>query len=125
MGGWQDAWTFRIVDQHTGAAIAGIPVTVLDDGGRSSGFWVSDVDGIVRIPKHDRARLRLRLGLRSDDTIELDAQSLPDDPVPLIAPHSTANATLDGAVSGTMAGPTPAAQPPAPAHPGHMLRFAR
>src|ERR1041384_3637510 len=124
MGGWQDAWTFRIVDQHTGAAIAGIPVTVLDDGGRSSGFWVSDVDGIVRIPKHDRARLRLRLGLRSDDTIELDAQSLPDDPVPLIAPHSTPSANFDGAVNSATA-PPPAAQPAPAAHPGHVLRFAR
>src|SRR3989442_589390 len=125
MGGWQDAWTFRIVDQHTGAAITGIPVTVLDDAGRSTGFWVSDVDGIVRIPKHDRARLRLRLGLRSDDTIELDAQSFPDDPFPLIAPHSTPSANFEGAVSGAMAPPAPAAPPAAVDHPGQVLRFAR
>src|SRR5574341_1303362 len=116
VNGWQDSWTFRIVDQETGAAIPGVPVTVLDDGGRSAGFWVSDVDGIVRIPKHDRPRLRLRVGLRSEDTIELDARSLPDDPVPLIAPH--------GGV-GTEA-PTP--EPPvasAPGQPGHVVRFAR
>lgn len=112
--GWQDTWTFRIVDQDTGAAISGAPVTVLDDGGRSAGFWVSDVDGIVRIPKHDRPRLRLRVGLKSEDTIELDARSLPDDPVPL-----TANGAVDAAV------PAEPQAPPAHGQAGHVLRFAR
>jgi hypothetical protein len=116
LSGWQDSWTFRIVDQDTGAAIAGIPVTVLDEGNRAAGHWVSDVDGIVRIPKHDRPRLRLRVGLRSDDTIELDARSLPDDPVPLTAPQPA---------SGTA--PSPEPPPPAAAAPGpgQLLRFAR
>src|ERR1700716_3974056 len=91
--GWQDSWTFRIVDQDTGAAVPGVPVTVLQEGGRGGGgwggggYWVSDSDGLVRIPKHDHARLRLRVGLRNEETIELDARSLPDDPIPLTAPR--------------------------------------
>src|SRR5205807_9937101 len=88
MTAWRDAWTFRIVDQDTGAAVSGVPVTVLDDGGRSAGVWVSDVDGIVRLPKHDRPRLRLRVGLRTEEVMELDARTLPDDPVPIVAPRA-------------------------------------
>src|SRR5881628_751102 len=86
-GRWQDSWTFRIVDQDSGASVSGVPVAVLDEGGRSAGVWVSDVDGTVRIPKHDRPRLRLRVGLHNDEVIELDARSLPDEPVPIVAPR--------------------------------------
>jgi len=85
--GSQDSWTFRIVDQDTGAAVPGVPVSVIEAGGRAGGYWVSDADGVVRIPKHDRARLRLRVGLRNEEMIELDARSLPDDPIPLTAPR--------------------------------------
>src|SRR5207245_371859 len=83
MTGWQDSWTFRIVDQDTGAAVPGVPVSVLESGGRSGGYWVSDSDGLVRIPKHDQPRLRLRVGLRNEEAIEFDARSLPDDTLPL------------------------------------------
>src|SRR6266853_6641487 len=108
--GSQDSWTFRIVDQDTGAAVPGVPVSVIEAGGRAGGYWVSDADGVVRIPKHDRARLRLRVGLRNEEMIELDARSLPDDPIPLTAPR-------DLSVPGTAAPSAPAAaSPPAP-HP--------
>jgi hypothetical protein len=127
---WQDSWTFRIVDQDTGAAVPGVPVSVLESGGRSGGYWVSDSDGLVRIPKHDQPRLRLRVGLRNEEPIEFDARSLPDDPIPLTAPR-------DLSVAGSAAAAAPAAgQPPPPAitpaalhqpehHPGHLMRFAR
>jgi hypothetical protein len=119
--GWQDAWTFRIVDQDTGAAVPGVPVSVLQEGGRGGGYWVSDGDGLVRIPKHDYARLRLRVGLRNEETIELDARSLPDDPIPLTAPRDT-----------PITGPAPsapvaasAAAAPVPSQAGRLVRFAR
>ena len=80
---WQDSWTFRIVDQDTGAAVPGVPVSVLESGGGAGGYWVSDGDGLVRIPKHDQPRLRLRVGLRNEEAIEFDARSLPDDAIPL------------------------------------------
>src|SRR5713226_7539148 len=94
-GRWQDSWTFRIVDQDTGASVSGVPVAVLDDGGRSAGVWVSDVDGTVRIPKHDRPRLRLRVGLHNDEVIELDARTLPDEPVLIVAPRVEAGSEPD------------------------------
>src|SRR2546426_8404776 len=117
---WQDSWTFRIVDQDTGAAVPGVPVTVLEDGGRAGGYWVSDVDGLVRIPKHDQPRLRLRVGLRNEEAIELDARSLPGDPIPLTAPR-------DIPVAGDAAPSAPPAAAPAapPPQAGHLMRFAR
>src|SRR6267143_614116 len=120
---WQDCWTFRIVDQDTGAAVPGVPVTVLEHGGRAGGYWVSDPDGLVRIPKHDQPRLRLRVGLRNEEAIELDARSLPDDPIPLTAPR-------DIAVPGTPASAPPAdsllhAVTAAQSQSGHVMRFAR
>ncbi len=120
--GWQDSWTFRIVDQDTGAAVPGVPVSVLQEGGRGGGYWVSDGDGLVRIPKHDYARVRLRVGLRNEETIELDARSLPDDPIPLVAPRDLPLAGAAAPAAPAPAGaPSPATQPP----PGHMVRFAR
>src|SRR2546427_55098 len=121
MTGWQDSWTFRIVDQDTGAAVPGVPVSVLESGGRSGGYWVSDSDGLVRIPKHDQPRLRLRVGLRNEEAIEFDARSLPDDTIPLTAPR-------DISVAGTAAPSAPAAAAPSPSPattPGHLMRFAR
>jgi hypothetical protein len=118
---WQEYWTFRIVDQDTGAAVPGVPVTVREEGGGSAGHWVSDADGLVRIPKHDRARLRLRVGLRAEDTIDLDARSLPDDPVPLAAPP---RADADGP-SPSVPALVPATTPSSRDKPGHITRFAR
>jgi hypothetical protein len=131
---WQDSWTFRIVDQDTGAAVPGVPVSVLASGGGGgvSGYWVSDADGLVRIPKHDQPRLRLRVGLRNEEAIEFDARSLPDDPIPLTAPRDLS--VGGGGGSGRPAGgaaPARAVEPPAePAplaelQPGHVMRFAR
>ena len=123
MSTWQDSWTFRIVDQDTGAAVPGVPVTVLESGGRAGGYWVSDPDGLVRIPKHDQPRLRLRVGLRNEEAIELDARSLPDDPIPLTAPRDipVAGTAAPFAPSAPPAAAPPASQPDA----GHLMRFTR
>lgn len=123
--GWQDSWTFRIVDQDTGTAVPGVPVTVLAEGKGDGGYWVSDADGLVRIPKHDHPRLRLRVGLRNEEAIELDARVLGDDPISLAAPRGMPLAAAE---------PGPRAESPAPSRssvsaasrsPGHILRFAR
>ncbi len=125
-GGWLDSWTFRIVDQDSGASVSGVPVAVLDDGGRSAGVWVSDVDGTVRIPKHDRSRLRLRVGLRNDEVIELDARSLPDEPVPIVAPDGGSEAVAERAEPAGAAVPLPTYAMTLPEYGGgHLLRFAR
>src|SRR4029077_5301795 len=123
MTGWQDSWTFRIVDQDTGAAVPGVPVSVLESGGRSGGYWVSDSDGLVRIPKHDQPRLRLRVGLRNEEAIEFDARSLPDDTIPLTAPRDI---SVAGAAAPTApaASSLPATSSPAQHQQGHLMRFA-
>src|SRR5437667_1730906 len=117
---WQDSWTFRIVDQDTGAAVPGVPVSVLESGGGAGGYWVSDGDGLVRIPKHGQPRLRLAVGLRNEEAIEFDARSLPDDTIPLTAPR-------DISVPGTAAPSAPPVIAPAaaPTQTGHLMRFAR
>jgi hypothetical protein len=113
---WQEFWTFRIVDQDSGAAVAGVPVAVRDEPGAKGGHWVSDADGLVRIPKHNGPRLRLRVGLRAEDTIDLDARSLADDPIPLAAPpRGDAEET----------NPAQQAAPFARDKAGHVSRFAR
>src|SRR5690349_18064817 len=106
MTAWQDSWTFRNVDQDTGTAVPGVPVTVLSEGKGDGGYWVSDADGLVRIPKHTHARLRLRVGLRNEEAIELDARSLGDDPIPLTAPRG---------MPATGTEPRPSGETPAPA----------
>lgn len=127
--GSQDAWTFRIVDQDTGAAVPGVPVSVLGEGG-DAGYWVSDVDGVVRIPKHDRARLRLRVGLRNEEMIELDARSLPDDPIPLAAPRDRPVVSPDRSRAEHVPAVPPVVPPRSPSSKpagagGHVIRFAR
>src|SRR5690349_8651493 len=127
---WQDSWTFRIVDQDTGASLSGVPVTVLDAANRSAGFWVSDADGVVQIPKHDGHRLRLRVGLRNEDTIELDARSLPDDPIPLAAPKglsepaSSSESTTPGHTAAVQPGAVPSV-PSAASGGGQVIRYTR
>src|SRR5256885_6988930 len=81
-----DVWVFRIVHQDTGKPAPGVPVTVLDKGGNAAGHWVSDADGIVAVPRRDIAKLRLRVGLRSEDPIELATATLGAEPTPLAAP---------------------------------------
>ncbi|HEY3221055.1 MAG TPA: hypothetical protein VGJ80_10005 [Gemmatimonadales bacterium] len=127
MTAWQDCWTFRIVDQDTGAAVPGVPVSVLESGGRSGGYWVSDADGLVRIPKHDQSRLRLRVGLRNEEAIEFDARSLPDDTIPLTAPREIAlpGTAAPSAPAAAAPSPLPATTPAPQLQPGHLMRFAR
>src|SRR5882762_9695887 len=124
--GSQDSWTFRIVDQDTGAAVPGVPVSVVEAGGRAGGYWVSDADGVVRIPKHDRARLRLRVGLRNEEMIELDARSLPDDPIPLTAPRDRPIVGGERSRESSEVASAPQAPASSAGHAGgQVLRFAR
>src|SRR6266446_2729114 len=107
--GAKDIWLFRIVHQDTGKPAQGVPVTVLDRAGNAEGHWVSDADGTVAIPRRETAKLRLRVGLRSEDPIELATATLSEGP----------------------ARDAPAAQPPPPRAaeqpevPGHVLYFQR
>jgi hypothetical protein len=140
MGGrTQDVWVFRIVHPETGKPVQGVPVTVLDATGNPAGYWVSAADGTVAIPRRDVRKLRLRVGLRSEDPIELATATLGDDPTPLAAPVQLppAAAAAEGAApardpvsGGAPAGASGPAGPPSrpgdqPEVPGHVLYFQR
>ena len=124
-------WLFRIVHQDTGKPAQGVPVTVLDRAGNAEGHWVSDANGTVAIPRRDTVTLRLRVGLRSEDPIELATATLGEGPTPLAAP--TQLPPTIGSIGHT--GERPArdapAQPPPPRAaeqpevPGHVLYFQR
>src|SRR3989454_706317 len=115
-----------ILHQDTGKPAQGVPVTVLDASGNAAGFWVSDADGTVAIPRRDTPRLRLRVGLRNEEPIELATATLGEGPTPLAAPTQLPPAAAAGgerqALPATPPPPTPAEQTEVP---GHVLYFQR
>src|SRR2546425_338335 len=130
----KDVWVFRIVHQDTGKPAQGVPVTVLDPGGSPAGYWVSEADGTVAIPRRNVAKVRLRVGLRNEEPIELITATLGAGPIDLAAPT-----WLPRTPSGGSERAAPPAAPPAPnpspaatprsaePHevPGHVLYFQR
>jgi len=129
-----EVWLFRIVHQDTGKPAQGVPVTVLDKGGNAAGHWVSDADGMVAVPRRDILKLRLRVGLRSEDPIELATATLGNEPTPLAAPSQlppTTGGAGERVVRELQAVP-PSQGPGAPPRgpdpvevPGHVLYFQR
>src|ERR1041385_454486 len=134
---FSDVWVFRIVHQDTGKPAQGVPVTVLDRAGNAAGHWVSDADGLVAVPRRDISKLRLRVGLRSEDPIELATATLSDEPTPLAAPSQLpppmgSGSSGERAVRDLHAVPaappataTPARGPDPVDVPGHVLYFQR
>src|SRR3989454_7624998 len=127
--GMKQVWVFRIVHQDTGKPAQGVPVTVLEPSGNAAGYWVSEADGTVAIPRRDTPKLRLRVGLRTEDPIELDTATLGDAPIPLAAPSRlppTSGGTPDTGEGDVQAGSPP---PPRGAEPHdvprHLLYFQR
>ncbi len=131
----KDVWIFQIVHQDTGKPAQGVPVTVLDAAGNPAGYWVSDPEGIVAIPRRDTAKLRLRVGLRNEDPIELNPATLGEGPTPLAAPTQLPPTVATGGERGEWSergerGEREAAPPPPrpteqPEVPGHVLYFQR
>ena len=124
--GAKDVWVFQIVHQDTGKPAQGVPVTVLDASGNAAGHWVSDANGTVAIPRRDTPRLRLRVGLRNEEPIELATATLGEGPTPLAAPTQLPPAAAAGGerqvLPATPPPPTPAEQTEVP---GHVLYFQR
>jgi hypothetical protein len=117
----KDLWVFRIVHQDTGKPAQGVPVTVLDQAGNPAGYWVSEADGTVAIPRREGAQLRLRVGLRNEEPIEFATATLGAGPTDLAAPSWVP------LTPGPTERPAPAAARPAepPDVPGHILYFQR
>lgn len=132
-----EVWLFRIVHQDTGKPAQGVPVTVLDRAGNAAGHWVSDADGLVAVPRRDIPKLRLRVGLRSEDPIELATATLGDEATPLAAPtqlpppmgSGTSGDRVVRDLHAVPASPAQTAPPPRGPDPvdvpGHVLYFQR
>jgi hypothetical protein len=127
--GMKDFWVFRIVHQDTGKPAQGVPVTVLDSSGNAAGYWVSEPDGTVSIPQREGPRLRLRVGLRNEEPIELKTATLRDGPTDLAAPSWL---PITSGAGGRVEQPerepvvTAAPRPAEPREvPGHVLYFQR
>src|SRR5881394_4287941 len=122
-------WLFRIVHQDTGKPAQGVPVTVLDKASNAEGHWVSDADGVVAIPRRDTPTLRLRVGLRSEDPIELTTTTLGEEPTPLAAPSQLPPTVGPAGERPPRELPRAATPPPGgaeqPEVPGHVLYFQR
>lgn len=122
-------WVLRIVHGDGPGAAAGIPVTRLDASGNAAGYWVSDADGLVRIPPTEDPIIRVRVGLRNEAPIELTALRLFEGPVELAAPRDLAVAVAartdrtSGAIQRPITGGDLASG--GSSLPGQVLQFAR
>jgi len=108
--------------------VAGVPVTRLDDAGNSAGYWVSDAEGLVRMPPTAEPVVRIRIGLRNEMPIELTALRLFEGTVELPAPKDlpVAMATRPERVSGAVSRPVSGGDlATAGGLPGQVLQFAR
>ncbi len=110
-GGSVGVWTLRIVRPDTHEPAAGVPVTLLNDDGNPAGYWVSDADGMVLIPRSATPRVRLRVGLRNEEPTILDAHILSRGITELQAPRSLLVVGTAGPVERTLA---PRARVPVP-----------
>jgi hypothetical protein len=63
-------------------------VTLLDDRGETVGHWVSDPQGLVEIPRGESERVRLRVGLWSEEPFEVLPGELRRGVVELPAPRA-------------------------------------
>lgn len=81
-----ETWTLRVVHPVTREPAAGVPVSLLDAAGNPAGYWVSDANGIVAISRIDAAKVRLRVGLRSEAPTELDVMALESGTAEIAAP---------------------------------------
>src|SRR5260370_7972074 len=130
----KDVWIFQIVHQDTGKPAQGVPVTVLDAAGNPAGYWVSDPEGVVAIPRRDTKKLRLRVGLRNEDPIELNTATLAEGPTPLAAPTQLPPTVAAGGGRAGWSGrrepeatpppPPPPRPPQVPAHAPHLPPLA-
>ena len=103
-------------------------MTRLDESGNAAGYWVSDAEGLVRIPATDEPLIRLRVGLRNEAPIELTALRLFEGTVEVHAPKDlpVAVATRPERVSGAVSRPVTGGDLTAGGGlPGQVLQFAR
>ncbi len=81
-------WPLRVVHPGTRAPASGVPVSLLDAAGNPAGYWVSDAQGLVPIPRIDAKTVRLRVGLRSEEPQEIAVSILEGGKAEVTAPSS-------------------------------------
>jgi hypothetical protein len=81
-------WPLRVVQPGSHAPAAGVPVSLLDAAGNPAGYWVSDAQGLVPIPRIDARTVRLRVGLRSEEPQEVAVALLEGGSAEVTAPTS-------------------------------------
>jgi len=81
-------WPLRVVQPGTRTPAPGVPVSLLDRAGNPAGYWVSDAEGLVPIPRIDARSVRLRVGLRSEEPQEIDVALLEGGRAEVLAPAS-------------------------------------
>ena len=114
-------WTLRVVHPETREPASGVPVSLLDAGGNPAGYWVTDAQGLVAIPRIDATRVRLRIGLRSEEPTELDVAALDRGTAEVTAPANL----LPAATGGRLPAERSRAPVPEPNAGALTLRFSR
>jgi hypothetical protein len=115
-------WSLRVVQPGSHTPATGVPVSLLDAAGNPAGYWVSDAQGIVPIPRIDATHVRLRVGLRSEEPQEIAVALLEGGNAEVTAPTSLLPAPTEERL------PAAGARTLAPAETvGHdlTLRFSR
>lgn len=88
-----DRWTLRVVHPDTREPAPGVPVSLLDAAGNAAGYWVTDAQGVVGIPRIDAQHVHVRVGLRSEEPTELDVTLLNAGTAEVTAPPNLLPAT--------------------------------
>jgi hypothetical protein len=97
-------WTLRVVHPQTREPAQGVPVSLLDEEGNPAGYWVSDSEGHVFLPRIDAASVRLRIGLRNEEPTDIEVSALDSGTAEVTAPPSL----LPAATGDRLPNPRPA-----------------
>jgi len=88
-----ESWTLRVVHPETREPVSGVPVSLLDAAGNPAGYWVTDINGVVALPRIDATRILVRVGLRSEPPKEVEVAALDSGTVVVTAPPALLPAT--------------------------------
>jgi len=115
-----DSWTIRVLLADGGGPAVGVPVTLLDAHGDPGGHWTSDAGGEVTLPRQAGDRVRLRLGLRNEPPLTVEARELDRGVFEVTAPRSALPAVAEREPPSRHRERQERAETP-----GHLLAFSR
>jgi len=115
-----ETWTIRVLIADGGGPAAGVPVTLLDARGDPAGHWTSDAGGQVTLSRQVGDRVHLRLGLRNEPPLTIEAKELDRGVFDVTAPRSALPAVPERETTPRARERFERAETP-----GHVLTFAR